>query len=182
MGGYGSGWHRGARQTVDDALTYKVAGLLPYLRPAEQMQAAGHIGTASTGTCTWSRNGRETSRVGFSVAVEQVPGSAETSRLVLVLDYRKRETDVSVRVPLDTTRVFKNSRRYWMRCPSCGRRCGTLHLPGGALRFACRQCHNLTYTSCQESGKYDALYRSLGAQLGTDPTEVKRLLRQGARS
>src|SRR5437667_350708 len=52
------------------------------------------------------------------------------------------------------------SGRWWGRCP-CGRRVGKLYLPAGATRFACRHCHGLTYTSCQEHDKrVDALRRN----------------------
>ena len=39
------------------------------------------------------------------------------------------------------------------------RRTAKLYLPPGKKYFASRQAHVLTYTSCQESGKYDALFR-----------------------
>ncbi len=52
--------------------------------------------------------------------------------------------------------------RLWFRCPSpngkCGnRRCGKLYLAPDGLTLACRECHDLTYESCQESHKYDRL-------------------------
>jgi hypothetical protein len=39
-----------------------------------------------------------------------------------------------------------------MRGPATGRRVGKLYLPAGATDFVGRQAHDLTYTSCQESG------------------------------
>lgn len=188
MGGYGSGWHRGARQTVGDALTFSLSTLGAYLRAAEQAQATGRLGTSTRGTYAWSRGGEQTAQVGFSFLVEERRLEDRTGDeaclspglcgIALVLDYTASGEPVRVHVPLDTTATFRGRVRYWMRCPACGRRCGKLHLPGGACRFACRACHDLTYTSCQESGKYDSLYRRLGVELGTDPDEIERLLRR----
>lgn len=39
--------------------------------------------------------------------------------------------------------------RHWFKCPSCGRRPFKLYKPKESERFACRNCHNLTYTSTQ---------------------------------
>jgi hypothetical protein len=48
-------------------------------------------------------------------------------------------------------------------------------LPGGRY-FGCRQCHGLTYTSCQESHKYDGLYRLVARNMGSDLDSVKRAM------
>ena len=56
-------------------------------------------------------------------------------------------------VAVATTRPHFGGLRWWLICPQCGRRCGKLYLPSGARRFACRLCHNLTYTSSQEHDK-----------------------------
>lgn len=41
--------------------------------------------------------------------------------------------------------------RHYLLCPirGCSRRCQALWLPEGELRFACRQCHQLTWRSSQ---------------------------------
>lgn len=41
--------------------------------------------------------------------------------------------------------------RYWFLCPTCARRSKKLYRPSGETLFGCRQCYNLTYTSCQTS-------------------------------
>jgi hypothetical protein len=60
------------------------------------------------------------------------------------------------RIGLDSTSCNFGGKRWWMRCPSplhgrdCeNRRCGKLYLPPDAVFFACRECHELTYRSCQ---------------------------------
>jgi len=57
----------------------------------------------------------------------------------------------------------------------CGRRVGKLYLPPGGRYFGCRQCHDLTYTSCQESHRYDRLFGRLAADTGVDERLVKAM-------
>ncbi len=60
-------------------------------------------------------------------------------------------------IPLDFTSPGFGGLRSWFRCPAstpvgtCGRRVGKLYLPPGEAVFACRECHRLTYRSCQAS-------------------------------
>jgi hypothetical protein len=53
-----------------------------------------------------------------------------------------------------------------------------LYLPPRARYFGCRHCHDLTYTSCQESHKYDGVYRRLAASTGYDLDTVREALNQ----
>ena len=55
--------------------------------------------------------------------------------------------------------------RYYLRCPirSCSRRCQALWLPESELRFACRQCHSLTWRSSQTQRAGERLARRLKA-------------------
>ncbi|MGH7169062.1 MAG: hypothetical protein ACRELG_02140 [Gemmataceae bacterium] len=48
-------------------------------------------------------------------------------------------------------------------------------MPPHARYFGCQRCHELTYTSCQESRKYDSLYRFMARNMGQDFATVKRL-------
>jgi hypothetical protein len=84
-------------------------------------------------------------------------------------------------VTLITTTQPKGGIRYWFKCPAigCGRMTEKLHLPSSALYFACRRCYNLTYESCNESHKYDSLFRSVALKSGFSFTEAKRLLIAG---
>jgi hypothetical protein len=90
------------------------------------------------------------------------------------------------RIDLQTTRLHSGGRRWWFTCPLVvdgtpfRRRVGQLYLPPGGRYFGCWHCHGLTYTSCQESHKYDATARRLAAALGEDFRKVRRgLARRG---
>jgi hypothetical protein len=69
-------------------------------------------------------------------------------------------------------------RRYWFICPLkvCGRMTAKLYLPNGASYFGCRKCYNLTYESCNESHRFDSLFRRMGAGRGETLKETERRL------
>jgi hypothetical protein len=54
---------------------------------------------------------------------------------------------------MTSTALHSGGRRWWFICPVMGTRLGKLYLPAGATHFAGRQAHNLTYNSCQKSGR-----------------------------
>jgi hypothetical protein len=55
-------------------------------------------------------------------------------------------------------------------CPATGERVGKLYLPDGATEFAGRKAHDLTYTSCRESGREKRFWRRLDRLLAPDET------------
>ena len=52
-------------------------------------------------------------------------------------------------------------RRWWFKCGGCGRRARKLFLVTYRGGFRCRQCHRLTYRSCQESHSMDGFAQRL---------------------
>jgi hypothetical protein len=55
-------------------------------------------------------------------------------------------------------------------------RVGKLYLPLGSRYFGCRHCHELTYASCQESHKYDTMFRYMARETGWDFETVKEVM------
>jgi hypothetical protein len=51
-----------------------------------------------------------------------------------------------------------------------GTRVGKLYFPAGATHFAGRQAHDLTYTSCQESGRDKRFWQKIAKLLETGAT------------
>jgi hypothetical protein len=92
----------------------------------------------------------------------------------------QQQESASYRVGLTATRPRFGGLRWWFNCPlvvngrPCNRRAGKLYLPPRGRYFGCRHCHGLTYTSCQESHKFDSLYRQMARNLGEDFLTVKR--------
>jgi hypothetical protein len=168
MGGYGSGrWHwHSAKQTVEDGLSLPTT----HIRKALNDLADG--GTVSLGSLHWSRAGKELSSIGYRV-------SNEYQRLLVSLFYTtthrdgsKTNSDYFVEV-VATTPTF-GGRRWWWICPlvkdgrPCRRRVAKLYLPPGATFFGCRHCYELTYTSCNESHKYDSLWKGIADSVNHD--------------
>src|SRR5438552_8535489 len=53
-----------------------------------------------------------------------------------------------------------------------------LYLPPDGKYFGSRESYGLTYTSCQESGKNNKLFASIGMDLGMDARMVRAALRE----
>jgi hypothetical protein len=51
-------------------------------------------------------------------------------------------------------------------CPVPGERVGKLYLPVGATDFAGRKAHDLTYTSCRQSGREKRFWWRIDGLLG----------------
>ena len=102
----------------------------------------------------------------------------------LKLTYTASGNPMDYRVRLVTTQPTYGGRRWWFMCPLAfmagapPRRVAKLYLPPGGRYFGSREAYRLTYTSCQESGKYDGLYRRLAANMGTDAASIRLALKR----
>jgi hypothetical protein len=85
-------------------------------------------------------------------------------------------------VGLEITQPYFGGSRYWFICPGadedhgCAARARMLYLPAGADRFACRACHDLTYTSRRASHRYDGMLNGLAGFLPSEGREGLRAL------
>ena len=174
MGGAGSGrwsWHD-KKTTVEECLVLSAGKLA---RDGIIAQSPG------TGWLWWtnSATGALSASAGYSREVVD-------ERVVLRLRYsvtrRDGEThDIEEPIWLQTTPSAVGGRRWWFTCAqvvnarACGRRVGKLYLPPGRRYFGCRHCYDLTYTSCQESHKYDRLFGQLAAGTGVHERLVKAM-------
>lgn len=108
----------------------------------------------------------------------------------LQLLYAMKSTDgvLACPVQLVTTPCHLSGVRWWFVCPlsrngvPCGRRVRKLYLCG--KYFGCRHCHNLTYTSSQESDsrvyatlRRDPMLAHLGCVEGMSPAQLGHTLK-----
>jgi len=144
MGGVGSGtWQRPKRKsTVENSLTLAIRDFHGLIYPD------------SWGRLTRRLAGGSTFSINYFVTWEYGPA--------ITLDYRLRDGNVvETSIPLQSTPTQFGGPRWWFTCPligvgePCDRRVGKVHLPPGGRHFACRQCHNLTYRSCQEAHRFE---------------------------
>ena len=166
MGGYGSGkraWHT-RKTTVEGCLALPV-GLFK--------QGLSH-GPGWGGTVQWSQGDKVTGWIGYRTVVASC-GTGVGIRLTYTTTDRRsgEKTESDYVIETTSTLPYFGGRRRWFLCPSCGRRCGKLYNPPGSVWFACRLCFKLTYTSCQESHKWDRLYKELAAGMDWDWRQVK---------
>ena len=175
MGGYGSGWQGSKKTTVEDTLCLSISSLVK--------KKALVAGSWTRGSWQWSYEGSEPhARIGYEANL------IDPEAAWLKLTYTASGTPVDYRVRLVTTEPTYGGRRWWFLCPLARqdggppRRVAKLYLPPAGRYFGSREAYELTYTSCQDSGKFDGLYRRLAAHMGTDPSSIRLALKRLRRS
>ena len=171
MGGFGSGRRFGwSKYTVEDCRVLSAAALMRNgtLRPNIRASC----------TVTWNNAaGEQVAAIGCDVNTSDDAG---TLRLHYVRTRDRENEALDYIVRLTTTALPWGGLKWWFICPltkneiPCRRRVGKLYLLG--KYFACRHCHELTYQSCQESHKYDAILGAVGASRGLSASDVHKLL------
>ncbi|MCG2777913.1 MAG: hypothetical protein L6406_19770 [Desulfobacterales bacterium] len=166
MGGYGSGrsWGFSKKNTVEDCRNLDI----------NRWMREGIVkpNTHRFGVWAWYRDKKKVASIGYE---SDCDGNSGYIRLFYT--WNKTEK-VDYQVPLVTTRPHFGGLRWWFICPilGCSRRAGKLYSPPGRKYFGCRECYDLTYTSCQDSHKFDALYEKIAKDVGTTPGFVRRVL------
>jgi len=176
MGGYGStrwGSHS-KRATVEDGLVLPIS---------DTLKKALALAPGTGGTLRWSRNGETFASIAFRredengvrfLRLEYNAGSGESKR------------SMSYLVEMASASTPRGGLKWYFLCPAhgggCRRRCSKLYLPPGGDVFACRECYGLSYESCNESHKFDGLFKHLAQGMGggVTPETVKRILRRRA--
>lgn len=173
MGGYGSGrwsWHT-KKHTVEDGLKL----------PVGTLKETFNRGTPWRGSVHWTRGTKRTDSIGYEFRPHDEAGRL---RLFYTTTRPSGKVDFDYWLELVTTPCNFGGRRWWFLCPlvvggkPCRRRCGKLYLPPGGRYFGCRECHDLTYTSCQESHKYDSLFASMAAGTPYTAKQMERALKR----
>lgn len=173
MGGYGSGWHRGKKSTVEESLVLTM----------KHLKASLEKGAGRWGSLSWSRNGEPFASISYTT--EDLEGD-----LAVRLKYSRGEGETKKSedylVQVVSTSPNYGGRRWWFICPlvvdgaPCRRRAAKLYLPNGGRFFGCRTCYHLSYTSAQEAHKMDHLFLDLAARMGPGwtPQAVKASLKE----
>ena len=93
----------------------------------------------------------------------------------LVLHYTVNSSQQNVEEVVQL--VQPTGRRWYFICPDCNRFAGKLYKPHNRHLFRCRLCHNLSYQSVQERGKYERLARQFAALSGDSIESWERFLK-----
>ena len=156
MGGYGSGRHRGAKSTVEGC----------HWIDANRWMREGILAADSRRRGRWVWSDPDTGEEHSSIVYDVSTSGDGTGILRLSYTLTRTQEALDYRVGLETTRPHLGGLRWWFTCPlvvdgrACRRRCGKLYLDG--KYFGCRRCHDLTYTSCRESHRFDSMWRQMG--------------------
>ncbi len=151
MGGWGSGPGR-FLIPVESCLCLSVGKLQRERKICPDSESWGGVSRAY-------QSGEPIASVGYEVETRRQAGYDFGSML---LRYKWQGKPIEIRVPLMSWPMPWGGPRWGFRCPVCNRACRKIYLPPGDNRFACRICHRLTYRSCRESHKYDAMFRRMG--------------------
>jgi hypothetical protein len=174
MGGRGSGRHwADVKRTVDSSWTLKAEYFSRLHRDDPD---------SPDGTLIW--------KSGFGIKFESRYGleinSYELSDSRVRLWYLAEGVQgfFNCNIPLTSTIPNYGGLRWWFLCPMskdgvlCNRRTSRLYLPSGEKYFGCRQCHDLTYMSCQDSHK-NTIFSELARETGMTQRQVRRSILQG---
>jgi hypothetical protein len=148
LGGYGSGWHRGARLRCERRVAIDLSkhGLEPYDRL----------------TIGWHRDGEY---FGAAVVVD-IRGNSITYHVCDAVG-RFRTPQFSERADFVSVKLRFGSRRFLL-CPGCNRPCRILY--SGRERLLCRLCLDLSYAS-QNMGQVDRIWKQVNKlNRRVDPT------------
>lgn len=151
MGGYGSGqWYRSnSKATIESQskIDIRLLNKLGLLHQGIELDFSR------------ASRGEKCGLTGFRV---------ETDRLVLIHRHRQNDDQweqIEDEILLTSTPCNFGGNRQWFLFPGCNRRAAVIY---GGKYYRCRHCHNLTYSSQQES-KSDRLMRKarkIRARLG----------------
>jgi len=136
MGGLGSGrlFRFNAKPTIERQTYIDI----------RWMKKQNALAPGTVGTLSWSSQGNKRGTVHFEVNTNS-----------LILKYRHRERgggaweDVEQVILFDKTPCNYGGHRKWFLCSKCEQRVEILYgMDGAGKYFLCRDCHGLTYASC----------------------------------
>jgi hypothetical protein len=140
MGGSGSGWHRGRKIAVENCIVLDSAEMAArcFDLPDDALRSRKVHGISPTGLHFMTMG---TERKNPAVRINSLAGYG--SELIL---------EQMIRFLSAGSHVY--DLRWWFSCPQCGRRVRKLYLPRKPeSKFACRNCHKLTYRTVQRHQK-----------------------------
>jgi hypothetical protein len=159
MGGWGSGRQPYKyKYTVEDCLSIDIGMMFRGQRPMP--------GWHATGTLNLTINYRKIDLIEFEI-------NLRLKSPYIRLHYNPIEK-IDYKIFLTSTHPNYGGFRYWFSCPKCGKRVWKLYLSLESKYFLCRQCQNLTYTSCRKSHSDDAIIKKISSQTGLSWNQAKK--------
>ncbi len=159
MGGYGSGWQRGSRRTVDGSLQVHIGWLV--------RQCPIREGKWSK-SLSWMFRGKEIGSIGYRL-------TRDTEKPTEILLSFARDGE-SCREPLNLTyqRMPKGGIKTYAICPYCQTRRLTLFISSRRSLACCRDCASLTYYSSQSRTRYSGDFAFFDALLREERRQERK--------
>jgi hypothetical protein len=149
MGGFGSGrWMRDRSTRVPVEQCYAI--------DVNELLRAGTLRQGTSFVIKWS-----TTELNEIIKTARISVEAAHNSLRLrytITDYEGGSQDYNYAISLSWVLCYYGGKRPYFLCPgvvngvSCRRRVAKLYKPPAGRYFLCRNCYNLTYYSCNESG------------------------------
>lgn len=152
MGGYGSGYHRGSRYTVDAALHVPIGWLIRQCPIGE--------GTWWH-SMSWTMGGNETGSISYIVTRDH------EKPVSIVITCTKSGEPFRQELELCYQRMPKGGLKTYAICPNCRSKRLVLLFTRRA-RLCCRDCAGYTYQSCLDSNKYSGFLGALSAVMNEE--------------
>jgi len=154
MGGFGSGkWMDIYRRKTSVEICNEISIKL--------LRENGFLDCSKTGVVEWKNAAGE---LVCSFEIESYISVDVDKTSFLMVRQGVLSTGVEQKIELIKWPCHYGGFRYYFACPAvkdgiyCGNRVTKLFLPPAGKYFGCRDCHDLTYQSCQESHKYDKVF------------------------
>ncbi len=171
MGGFGSGkWADVCQRKTSVELCREIS--------VKFLKENGFLSADRTGSILWTNDAGD---VVGSINVETfVSGNGNKTYLELTTG---GFVNGRQRIGLTKTPCNYGGVRWWFECPVvkdgvyCGNRVSKLLLPPGGKYFGCRECHELTYESCQKSHKYDRIIDHIPDDMDLEGLNLTQVLR-----
>jgi hypothetical protein len=154
MGGFGSGRQKSynGKPTVEQSFVLDLSFILKQ--------------GPRTDIITWTIGKNEVGSITYFIGTRE-------GRPTLTLEYTYNGESIRQNISIYRVSQPYGGHRYWIECSlhngsisGCGNRCYKLYLPPGQKYFGCRQCHGLTYQSCNTSHRFDQYYKEFVQQHG----------------
>jgi len=137
MGGFGSGrYYRGSgRLTCEDTKRIDI----------RYLNKNGLLNPHRSGTLSWNIGGEPSGNINYIMYENSMVLKFKWQRCYSDDDWESEEQEIW----FDRTRCNYGGKRKWFLCPHCGKRVAVLY--GADIRFLCRHCYRLPYSSQGES-------------------------------
>ncbi len=141
----------------------------------------GLLNVGTRGILSWEHSitGQELASVNFATSK-----NADGDHIFSLSFHRNDSDDIVTPIRLQSTDPHFGGSRWWFTCPLivdgrvCNQRVAKVYLPPGDRYFGCRDCHDLTYQSCQERHRHEGVLERADRKIAQFSKRLDTLMKQ----